>query len=238
MPPPNDDALPSSNQVRKAGSKVRRYLRGEATDDDYESARKVIQDLRAAHAAPLVRVNSRLRYTCKVLELPQGVTQRLKKLPTIIDKLQREPTLDLRQMRDIGGCRLVLASAQDIERVAAYLASSRRWKRDDVNVGDPIDYLRSPRVSGYRALHLPVVDGGRTIEIQLRTPGMHRWATLVEELSGALGVNYKQDGDHPIQSYFAATAELHAFTDGLRGPLGLADLTAVDTLRQEALKVL
>jgi len=33
------------------------------------------------------------------------VTQRLKRVPTIVDKLRREPTMQLASMQDIGGCR-------------------------------------------------------------------------------------------------------------------------------------
>lgn len=235
MPVPIQPETPSSNQVKKAASRVRRYFRGDGSKEDYDAARKTIQALRTAHSPSLVRVNNRLRYTCTKLELPPTVTQRLKKLNTIVDKLQRESTLDLRRMRDIGGCRLVLDGIDDVTRVFEAIYTTRSWKREGVEVQDPIDYIQAPRSSGYRAMHVPVVDQGRTIEIQLRTAGMHEWAELVEDLSGALGTNYKHDGNHPFQQYFAALAELYAYKDSLRDPPSGEHLTLVDTLRHEAL---
>lgn len=44
--------------------------------------------------------------TTEGLEL--DVSQRLKRLPTIEDKLRRLPRMDLSSMQDIGGCRAVL----------------------------------------------------------------------------------------------------------------------------------
>jgi len=63
------------------------------------------------------------------------------------------------------------------------------------------NYVDQPRESGYRAIHIVVVQDGRMIEIQLRTQRMHLWAELVETLSGMLGINYKQDGDSLVQDY-------------------------------------
>ena len=63
------------------------------------------------------------------------------------------------------------------------------------------NYVDRPRESGYRAIHIVVVQDGRMIEIQLRTQRMHLWAELVESLSGVLGTNYKQDGDSLVQDY-------------------------------------
>lgn len=63
------------------------------------------------------------------------------------------------------------------------------------------NYVDRPRNSGYRAIHIVVVQDGRMIEIQLRTQRMHLWAELVESLSGVLGTNYKQDGDSLVQDY-------------------------------------
>jgi ppGpp synthetase/RelA/SpoT-type nucleotidyltranferase len=42
------------------------------------------------------------------------VAQRLKRRPTIIDKLKREPTMQLNMMHDIAGCRLIFQKEQDI----------------------------------------------------------------------------------------------------------------------------
>ena len=49
--------------------------------------------------------------------LPVQVSQRMKRVPTIIDKLLREPTLLLSRMQDIGGCRAMLPTlVTEVER--------------------------------------------------------------------------------------------------------------------------
>ena len=41
--------------------------------------------------------------------------------------------------------------------------------------------------------------GRKPVEIQLHTRAMHHWANMVEQVSGALGINYKQDGREDFQ---------------------------------------
>lgn len=66
------------------------------------------------------------------------------------------------------------------------------------------DYVEAPRSSGYRAIHVMVLEANKTIEIQLRTPLMHRWAQLAEAFSELLDQNLKQDGDHLVQKFLLA----------------------------------
>jgi len=127
------------------------------------------------------------------------VSQRLKRMLTIAQKIVvRESGLDLSRMQDIGGCRVVLDSddVADLRRFEGLVCDY--WgdgcKRSS-------NYVDRPRESGYRAIHIVVVQDGRMIEIQLRTQRMHLWAELVESLSGVLGTNYKQDGDSLVQDY-------------------------------------
>jgi putative GTP pyrophosphokinase len=118
---------------------------------------------RSLHAAPLGAVNANLRYYLRELSLPVNVTQRLKRRPTIMDKLVREPTMQLTQMGDIGGCRAILASVDEI-----YYVSRRLRKNWDVE--RTRDYIKTPKASGYRAIHHIVKRKGCRIEVQLRTP--------------------------------------------------------------------
>jgi putative GTP pyrophosphokinase len=45
------------------------------------------------------------------------------------------------------------------------------------------DYIATPKEDGYMALHLVVRRDYRLIEIQLRTPGLHFWAELVDDVT-------------------------------------------------------
>ena len=92
------------------------------------------------------------------------------------------------------------------------------------------NYVDRPRESGYCAIHIVVVQNGRMIEIQLRTQRMHLWAELVENLSGLLGTNYKQDGDSLVQDFarqlsLAMRAEERGEVIGADDQLKFDDLT-------------
>ena len=194
-----DPAPVSKSAVRKAGSALRRIARGEAPEDGREAALATIDAYRRSFAKPLETVNDELVALLASHGIDAEVSQRLKRMPTIVEKItQREAELDLSRMQDIGGCRVVLDSddVADLRRLEGLVRD--HWgdgcKRSS-------NYVDRPRESGYRAIHIVVVQDGRMIEIQLRTQRMHLWAELVESLSGVLGTNYKQDGDSLVQDY-------------------------------------
>jgi ppGpp synthetase/RelA/SpoT-type nucleotidyltranferase len=175
----------SKSQVNRAGKTIRYYL-----EDREKDARKVreavsiLQAFRAAHAYPLTKAGMGLRSMVRTAGYEPQVSQRLKRLPTILDKLRREPTMSLANMQDIGGCRAVLDSVAAVYAVSRNPTLRRRqtWIKD---------YIESPAESGYRGVHIIVVYDGRRIEVQLRTPAQHDWAVTVERLGGRLDVDLK-----------------------------------------------
>ncbi len=69
----------------------------------------IVESFRAAHREPLSRVAATLRYY--VAEASGGafvVGQRLKRMVTVLDKLERHPNMALSRMHDIAGCRAVV----------------------------------------------------------------------------------------------------------------------------------
>ncbi len=201
---------PSKNQVKKAGSALRKFLRGDTSDTDAAwEAIQVVQRHRAAHQRPPAHANNGVRSMSRTVHCPGRVTQRLKRMSTILDKLQREPTLALDRMQDVGGCRVVLTSLADLWRL-----------RDRILKVHPeaveSDYVNSPRRSGYRAVHLIVEYGPgdpKPIEIQLRTLPMHSWAMMVETYSGATGTNYKRDGGTDFQTMATLLSQILALDE-------------------------
>jgi putative GTP pyrophosphokinase len=196
------------SQVKKAGRTLRRGLRGDDVDlMAFFHAHDLLLAYRASHQRPLTTANMGLRSVVKTVGCSAvEVSQRLKRVPTILDKLLREPTLPLSSMQDIGGCRAVLGSIEEVRRVEARLKKNRPPL-------DYSDYITHPRSSGYRGVHLVVEYGGRSIEIQLRTRVMHEWAITVERISGRLGDNLKGDGDHPVQKLLAAISHAMALEE-------------------------
>lgn len=99
---------PSKTQVNKAGKILRRWARGELVgEDEHDRALQVLLDHRAAHRLPLTKATMGLRSFVRTEHCEIEVSQRLKRVPTIVDKLVGEPTMQLATMQDIGGCRAV-----------------------------------------------------------------------------------------------------------------------------------
>ncbi len=157
--------------------------------EDVLRAIETIGQFRAQFTAPLTKVVMGLRSFVNTEGVdPAGrVAQRLKRMPTILDKLEREPGMNLARMHDIGGCRAILPDEATIYSVVRRIRSRPRhiW-----GIVREYDYIKQPKSSGYRGIHLVVRRDGRLIEIQLRTPSQHRWALNVEaiDLSSRLGL--------------------------------------------------
>ncbi|MFD1945206.1 RelA/SpoT domain-containing protein [Nocardioides aestuarii] len=197
----------TTSQVKKAGRTVRRYIRNEnISEAQLQAAIHTIDRFRAAHQKPLVTANNGLRSMVRSEGCVVEVSQRLKRFPTIIDKLVREPTLPLSSMQDIGGCRAILADVDEVRRVEARL----KKRRPPVGYAD---YINTPRSSGYRGIHVVVDYGGRHIEVQLRTKVMHEWAIAVERLSARVGDNLKQDGEHALQLLMSVISDAMAIEE-------------------------
>jgi len=206
------------------------------TQEKVDEAMAVVREYRAAHQYPLIKANNGLRSVLQTEACGVEVSQRLKRMNTILDKLHREPTMALGNMQDIGGCRAVIASIDELRRV------ERRLKKNRPPVGYA-DYIAHPRASGYRGIHVVVVyqdEGGegRAIEVQLRTPTMHQWAIVVERLSGRLQQDLKSGvGPEPLLAWLAVISNAMAMEErGEAVPEAL--LEQIGNLREAALPYL
>jgi len=163
------------------------------------------------HAAPLNKVAANLRYHVKAegatISGRIDVAQRLKRRGTMLYKLDREPTMLLTQMADIGGVRVRLPSLRQVSAV------SRRLKKTWTIVKTR-DYIDGPKDSGYRALHHIVKRDGRLIEVQLRTALQDAWANQVEDDGRKLGVGFKFGVGNPeIHDYYRMMSDVFAAMD-------------------------
>lgn len=203
-----------ADQLRRAATGTRRI--GEQRED-IEQAVKTIEWWRREHAQPLSRVAANLRYHA-AMEGKPFVAQRLKKFPTIVGKLIREPKMNLSRMGDIGGVRAVLPDQGSAYRVARHLR--KNWTIVKFH-----DYVAEPKSDGYRALHLINRNHGRLIEVQLRTPHQDNWANLAEILSRLGAPDLKFGGGPPeLREYLAVMSEVHALEEaGLAIDSSLSD---------------
>ncbi|MCQ4638072.1 GTP pyrophosphokinase family protein [Anaerovorax odorimutans] len=114
---------------------------------------------------------------------------RLKSPQSLFEKLERKG-LDIRlesfyKITDIAGIRVICNYIDDVYAVASLLL-----QQDDIKLLRRSDYIKDPKESGYRSLHLvvqiPVFLSDRTelvpVEIQFRTIAMDTWASLEHEL--------------------------------------------------------
>ena len=201
----------SRGEVDRAGRLYADHLRASRAQqihspEELEAAVEVIEWWRHEHARPLSRVASNLRYHAAAEGKP-WVTQRLKKFPTIVDKLTREPKMKLSRMADIGGVRALLPNQAAAYRLASRLR--RNWTIIRFR-----DYATEPKADGYRALHLISRYRGRLIEIQLRTPLQDDWANMAEILS-RLGAPDLKYGGGPIflREFLAVMSEIHVLRE-------------------------
>lgn len=118
------------------------------------------------------------------------IESRLKSMPSIVKKIKSkglEVSIDSisENITDIAGIRVICNYIDDIYRVAEMLTA-----QDDVKLIRVRDYIKNPKPSGYKSLHLIVevpvfLSTGPVpmpVEIQIRTIAMDFWASLEHKL--------------------------------------------------------
>ena len=206
----------SKTTINKAGKIL---AENRAEKEALEKARSLVDKWRACHAYPINTFQATLRTKVRKLNFhgEHFVAQRLKRMPTIIDKLHRYPQMQLVRMQDIGGLRAVLESTSDVYRLYNAYHGESRFAHELVNVKD---YVQEPRnEDGYRSLHLiyryknkqaPNYNG-LLVELQLRTKLQHLWATAVETMDTLLGQALKfRQGDKDWLDFFAIVSSAFA----------------------------
>ncbi len=147
----------------------------------------------------------------------QMIKSRVKKPTSILEKLKRRGypiTVQsvFENLYDVAGIRVICSFIDDIYLVAEMLA-----RQDDVKVLIVKDYIRCPKVNGYRSYHMiieiPVFFSDRKknmrVEVQIRTIAMDFWASLDHQMK------YKKDLDESeeISEQLRECAEVIAQTD-------------------------
>ena len=197
---------------------------------------RVFANWRSSHAFPLNTFQVYLRQRARSACPDPVVSQRLKRTPSAIEKLRRFPRMKLSQMQDIGGCRAVVSTVDQVRSLQdAYRRS--RIRHCPINGKD---YIARPKDSGYRGVHLVYryrgsskkLFDGLLIEIQLRTRLQHAWATAVETAGAFLGQALKSsEGEQEWLRFFALASSAFALSEGCSpAPSTPAELPA---LREE-----
>jgi ppGpp synthetase/RelA/SpoT-type nucleotidyltranferase len=106
--------------------------------------------------------------------------------------------MSLARMQDIGGCRAIFPTVEDVYTCQKNMLASRMQHNPPKNHKD---YIESPKESGYRGIHIVyeftsksqkyATYNGMLVEVQLRTVVQHAWATAVETVGIFTGESLK-----------------------------------------------
>lgn len=157
-----------------------------------ESALQIVNNWRASHNYPLNTFQVTLRKKARTVDHDALVAQRIKRLTSILHKLQRFPDMKLTQMQDIGGCRAIVRNVGLVDTLVT------SYEKSDLKhtLAHKDDYIENPQDSGYRGVHLVYryfSDKAKTayndlkIEMQFRSQLQHAWATAVETVGTFIG---------------------------------------------------
>ena len=207
----------SKKQIDKAGKVL---ITQNFQNPEFVTALKLAERWRASHAYPINTFQATLRTKLRSYHPESIAAQRLKRMPTIIDKLKRYPAMKLTTMQDIGGVRAILRSVIDADRLANDYRNNRRMAHELVDQKNYIQYPRSE--DGYRGIHLIYKYKNKTapqyenlrIELQIRTKLQHVWATAVESMGTFLGQALKsRKGDQEWLDFFALVSSAFALRE-------------------------
>tara|TARA_R110002074_G_scaffold400979_1_gene597757 strand:- start:1305 stop:2543 length:1239 start_codon:yes stop_codon:yes gene_type:complete len=183
-------------EVRRVGDALKEKLIpiDKASEEEIRQIFRVAHSWRDSHALPMRLMRRELIVRIRQCELVGLTVARLKRMQSIRRKL-REQTGNLTQMQDLGGCRAILPSIADVNRLIQGIKENSRH-----NFINESDYILRPKLGGYRSHHL--IYGfsgtgkyepfdGRRIEMQIRTRLQHSWATAVEAVGLIRGEDMK-----------------------------------------------
>ncbi|MDO8540337.1 MAG: RelA/SpoT domain-containing protein [Opitutaceae bacterium] len=151
---------------------------------EFDAVLDVLSYWRSEHDVPLNAAFELLQKTALDIDRKAIFARRLKRYASIVKKLHRFSSMNLRNMQDIGGCRAILTNLKKIEQVLRELKHKPefRWVDGRHRIKD---YVAGPKDDGYRSVHIIGNFAGesravRRIEVQLRTFIQHYWATALE----------------------------------------------------------
>lgn len=153
---------------------------------------KPLDTLMAYYRCALMEIETKFRVLNEQFSLEydrnpiESIRTRIKSYESIVRKVRKKKIpLNIgsleQNINDIAGVRVVCSFPEDI-----YMLADCLLQQDDIRLIEKKDYIRSPKPSGYRSLHLIVAvpiflhneKREMKVEVQLRTIAMDFWASL------------------------------------------------------------
>ncbi len=196
-------------------------------EKEKEKALEILDNWRAIHRYPMHIFKKRLKRVSEKMDKEALSVQRLKRLPSILKKLQRkylgkDPTMKLSQMQDVAGCRVVLSNvtlARELYK-EGYVKGDIKHKKVNEK-----DYITYPKEDGYRSIHLIYryksdKEGkkdynGLLVEVQIRSKLQHLWATAIETVDFFTRQAIKSnEGQKDWMDFFRLVSSAFAIIEG------------------------
>ena len=156
--------------------------------DEYAAIATALKEKRTEREAFIEQVTTLLQSELEHEGVRGDIAGRPKHIYSIWRKMQRKD----RGLDDLYDIRAVRILVDDV--AACYAALGVVHKLWSYIPGEFDDYIANPKDNDYRSLHTAVVGpDGKTLEVQIRTHGMHRQA----ELGVAAHWRYKEGGGAP-----------------------------------------
>jgi len=178
----------TKGEIDRLGEKIRI-----AEGNIDENTLQELQNFRTSHKDALSEVFNFLCSLSKKASNVPIVTYRIKRFESIIGKLKRKDKMKLSRMWDIGGCRCILKSNNDVYKLKELIET-----HPELTIRKEYDYIKVPKEEGYKSLHLFVTipNNPIVIEVQIRNQIDHNWATLVEITDFLFDAKLKEYGEN------------------------------------------
>ena len=193
----------SKSALDKIGQNIR-----EGKAESVEIAISALNNWRESHGEILQKYYNYANILAKIIDKDNIiVAQRLKRLPTIVNKLKRFKDMRLSRMQDIAGIRIIVEDIKQLDLVDSVLRKNENLKRVK-------DYIRKPKSSGYRGKHYIFAENEMFVEVQLRTQIQHLWATALETVDVLLGTTLKENEDETYWcNFFRQVSSIFAIVE-------------------------
>ncbi len=194
----------------KANKAARDLIKNKFSSQEKIDRKQILDNFRASHGYPMQSMITHIRNKAFEIDKKAIVVRRLKRMPSILSKLKRYPNMQLTTMGDIGGLRVILKDMESVEVLYKKMKGSGTKNK----LEKEYDYLKSPKDSGYRGIHLiysyqgsKAEYKGLRVELQIRSQIQHYWATAVEVVGTFLKEPFKASSASPKNEEWLAYFE-------------------------------
>lgn len=211
----------SKKEVVRAGEAL---INDSLINDDatFNHTMSVLTYWRNSHIVPLNLAHDLLNRFIHRIDKKAFVAKRLKRFDSIKKKLKRFDQMQLKNMQDIGGIRVVVSDLSKVHSIYKILVNEHCFYNGDKLIKMD-NYIENPKDDGYRCLHIVgkfnnELDEERKIEFQIRTTLQHSWATALEIVDIFTGQNLKSNlGFLTYKNFFKDVSDQFQLMENLPG---------------------